>query len=124
MIWQTTLLIQVTDWLGSIKNMAQSSGGLLSVLSPFLYYVCMAESQIMGLVCTHNSLAPRLREFVGSFGIMDLPFYVDPKHMLYSYDEGKQSEIFCVVLNLRGGTNADMAPLPGAQCYAAWRMHS
>ena len=88
MIWQTTLLIKVTDWLGSINNMAQSSGGLLSVLSPFLYYVCMAESQIMGLVCTHNSLAPRLREFVGSFGIMDLPFYPTQLSSIVGYLKG------------------------------------
>ena len=89
MIWQTTLLIEVYDWPGSIKNMVQSSGGLLSVLSPvFLYCVCMAESQIMGLVCTHNSLAPRLREFVGSFGIMDLPFYPTQLSSIVGYLKG------------------------------------
>ena len=60
----------------------------LCPVSGFLYCVCMAESQIMGLVCTHNSLAPRLREFVGSFGIMDLPFYPTQLSSIVGYLKG------------------------------------
>ena len=93
MIWQTTLLIQVTDWLGSIKNMAQSSGGLLSVLSPFFILCVYGRITNNGIsVYTQQSSTEieRICWFIWDNGFA---FLSDPTLLLCGISQGTCTQI-------------------------------